>query len=117
MEKNMSDDRTPQQYLHKHVLICTGKSCEPQGGEGVRSALKDELRSRGLRKFIRDGECTCLGLCKEGVNAVIWPEGTYLAGISKKDVPRLVDFLEGKGPPLSDLEELADRKIDKKLRE
>ena len=104
-------------YLKKHVLVCVGKSCGPQGGEKVREALKEELRSRDLRKLYRDGECTCMGLCRDGVNAVIWPEGTYLAGLEKDDVPRLVDYLEGKCPRLTDLEEHAKEKIARKMGE
>jgi NADH:ubiquinone oxidoreductase subunit E len=110
----MSAAKTP--YLEKHVLICGGDSCAPQGGEAVRDALKKELKSRGLRKLYRDGQCTCLGLCREGVNAVIWPEGTYLAGLTVQDVPRLVDYLEGKGRRLSDLEARAKEKIAKKMK-
>ncbi len=102
-------------YLEKHVLVCAGSSCGPQGGEKVRDALKNELKARRLRGKIRDGQSTCLGLCREGVNAVIWPEGTYLSGLTVTDVPRLVDYLEGKSDRLSDREGLALEKI--RLRE
>jgi len=98
-------------YLHKHVLVCGGESCGPQGGRAVREALKTELKTRNLRQTIRDGECTCLGLCRDGVNAVIWPEGTYLAGLTPADVPRLVDYLEGKAGSLTDLVDHAAKKI------
>ena len=98
-------------YLDKHVLVCAGSSCGPQGGEKVREALKGELKARGLRGRIRDGQSTCLGLCREGVNAVVWPEGTYLSGLVAADVPRLVDYLEGKLPRLDDREGLAQEKI------
>jgi (2Fe-2S) ferredoxin len=98
-------------YLLKHVLICGGDSCGPQQGQAVREALKKELRARNLRGLYRDGECSCLGLCREGVNGVIWPEGTYLAGLTVEDVPRLVDYLDGKGPRLNDREVLAQQKI------
>jgi NADH:ubiquinone oxidoreductase subunit E len=102
-------------YLQKHILVCAGKSCGKQGGAKVRDALKDELREREIRDQFRDGECTCIGLCGDGVNAVIWPEGTYLAGLTKADVPRLVDYLQGHGPPLKDLEICAAEKIAKKI--
>ena len=46
---------------------------------------------------------------------MIWPEGTYLAGLTEEDVPRLVDYLEGKGPRLTDLEQQANEKIEIKL--
>jgi NADH:ubiquinone oxidoreductase subunit E len=107
-------DQMAGPYLQKHVLVCIGESCGPQGGAAVRDALKKELRARDLRKLYRDGECTCMGLCREGVNGVIWPEGTYLAGLTVADVPRLVDYLAGKGPRLSDLEEKAKVKIELK---
>jgi NADH:ubiquinone oxidoreductase subunit E len=107
----------PQDYLKKHILVCNGKSCGPQGGDAVRDALKDELRKRNVRQLYRDGQCSCMGLCREGVNAVIWPEGTYLAGLSVSDIPRLVDYLEGKGPRLSDLESRATEKIAIKMHE
>jgi NADH:ubiquinone oxidoreductase subunit E len=103
-------------YLEKHILVCTDHdSCGEQGAEDIRSALKSELKRRGLRKRFRDGECSCMGLCLGGVNAVIWPEGTYLAGVTEDDIPRLVDYLEGSGPRLKDLEEAAQEKIDIKL--
>jgi len=109
--------RSSQNYLRKHVLICTVDSCADYGAEGVRDALKAELKERGLRLRIRDGACSCLGLCMKGVNAVIWPEGTWLSGLKKSDVPRLVDFLQGTGEPLTDREELANKKIAIKLKE
>ena len=107
----MSTERASDPYLLKHVLICSGESCGPQGGEAVREALKKELRARNIRTRYRDGQCTCMGLCREGVNAVIWPEGTYLAGLIVADIPRLADYLEGKGPALKDLERRGQEKV------
>ena len=101
----------PARYLEKHVLVCAGDSCGPQGGAEVREALKAELRKRSIRGRMRDGQCSCMGLCRQGVNAVIWPEGTWLSGLTVADIPRLVDYLEGKGPKLSDLETRAAEKI------
>jgi NADH:ubiquinone oxidoreductase subunit E len=98
-------------YLQKHVLICMAKSCGAQGGAELQEALKNELRARNLRHLYRDGQCSCMGLCLDGVNAVIWPEGTYLSGLTMKDIPRLVDYVEGKGPRLADLETRAREKI------
>jgi (2Fe-2S) ferredoxin len=98
-------------FLDKHILICAGDSCGPQGGAELRDALKAELRKRGIRGHVRDGQCSCMGLCREGVNGVIWPEGTWLAGLTIADLPRLADYLEGKGPRLSDREDMAAAKI------
>ena len=102
-------------YLRKHVLVCSDDSCGKQNGAKVRKALKNELRERDIRQLYRDGECSCMGLCGDGVNAVIWPEGTYLADLTVSDIPRLVDYLQEKGPPLTDLQENAAEKIAHKL--
>lgn len=99
------------EYLLKHILICSGESCEPYGSKNLRKALKQELRDRDLRQIFREGECSCIGLCRKGVNAVIWPEGTYLSGLTEEDVPRLVDYIEGKGARLADCERRATEKI------
>ena len=108
---------SPTSYLQKHILVCTGKSCGPQDGEAVRDALKKELRARDIRKLYRDGACTCMGLCGTGVNAVIWPEGTYLAGLTDDDAPALADYLQSgeKTPRLLELEAQAKEKIAIKL--
>lgn len=103
-------------YLDHHILICTDESsCAQFGAVEVRDALKEELRARGLRLRSRDGACSCMGLCLKGVNAVLWPEGKWLADLKLADVPRLVDYIEGKASDLSDLERVADDKIRVKL--
>lgn len=99
------------EYLLKHILICNDDSCADYGAKDVRKALKSELRERDIRQIYREGECSCIGLCRKGVNVVIWPEGTYLAGVTEKDVPRLVDYLQGKGPRLDECERRASEKI------
>ena len=103
---------TPTPYLEKHILVCTDESsCGMQDAEELRDALKQALRDRNLRVRFRDGACSCVGLCGKGVNAVIWPEGTWLAGLTIDDIPRLCNYLAGTGPRLTDLEELAKAKI------
>lgn len=103
-------------YLENHILICTDdSSCGLFGAAGIKDALKDELKARGLRLRNRDGACSCMGLCLKGVNAVIWPEGKWLADVKPADVPRLADYLQGRQADLSDLEAVAADKIRLKL--
>ena len=103
-------------YLENHFLICTDESsCAGYGAMDIKLALKDELKARGLRLRNRDGGCSCMGLCLKGVNAVVWPQGKWLAGLTLADVPRLADYLEGKSADLSDLESTAADKIRVKL--
>ncbi len=58
------------------VLVC-GKCSRkldggfgPDGEQGLRGALKDELRERGRRREVRVVEGGCFGLCPKGGVAV-----------------------------------------------
>jgi len=39
----------------------------------MRKSLKHELKAAGYSKNVRVMQCTCLGLCGDGVNAVVHP--------------------------------------------
>jgi NADH:ubiquinone oxidoreductase subunit E len=83
----------------KHIFVCGGKSCRKRQGRVLRKALKRELKTRNEKKIARVIQCSCLGLCSDGANVVVHPGGTCMVNLTLGDVPRLVDFLEGKGPP------------------
>ena len=58
-----------------HVLVCGGGDCKKRGSKAVRKALKEELRERGMVGDVRVNPVGCLGLCKHGPNAVVYPGG------------------------------------------
>jgi (2Fe-2S) ferredoxin len=82
-----------------HVLICKGGDCKQRGSKGVRKALKDELRERGIIGDVRIDSVDCLGFCEHGPNAVVYPARTWYLGLRKEDVPEVVErHLEGGKP-------------------
>jgi (2Fe-2S) ferredoxin len=86
-----------------HVLVCQGGDCKKRGSKGVRKALKGELRGRGMVGDVRVDSVGCLGLCKHGPNAVVYPGGTWYLGLTERDVPQVVErHLEG-GEPVAEL--------------
>jgi len=105
----MNPDNTAT-YLLKHILVCAANRAGRRGRGGACGA-ESRIACAECRQLYRDGECSCLGLCREGVNAVVWPDGRYFSGVTVADVPRLVDFIEGKGPAPADLEARAAEKI------
>jgi (2Fe-2S) ferredoxin len=86
-----------------HVLVCGGGDCKKRGSKEVRKALKKELRDKGMLGDVRVDSTGCLGLCKHGPNAVVYPGGTWYVGLTQIDVPEIVErHLEG-GEPVQEL--------------
>jgi (2Fe-2S) ferredoxin len=86
-----------------HVLVCGSGDCKKRGSKVVRKVLKEELRKRGMVGDVRVDSVDCLGLCKHGPNAVVYPGGTWYLGLTRSDVPEVVErHLEG-GEPVEHL--------------
>ena len=86
-----------------HVLVCGGEDCKKRGSKDVRRVLKEVLRERGMVADVRVDSVDCLGFCKHGPNAVVYPEGTWYLGLIEGDVPEIVErHLEG-GEPMEHL--------------
>jgi len=86
-----------------HVLVCGGGDCKKRGSKDVRRTLKEGLRERGMVADVRVDSVDCLGFCKHGPNAVVYPEGIWYLGLTEGDVPEIVErHLEG-GEPVEDL--------------
>jgi (2Fe-2S) ferredoxin len=98
-----------------HVLICGSGDCKKRGSKEVRKALKEELRGRSMMGDVRVDSVGCLGLCKHGPNAVVYPGGTWYLGLTERDMPEIVGrHLEG-GEPVEHLAaELRPRKKKRK---
>ena len=86
-----------------HMLVCGGGDCKKRGSKEFRKALKKELRDKGMLGDVRMDSTGCLGLCKHGPNAVVYPGGTWYVGLTQRDVPEIVErHLEG-GEPVQEL--------------
>jgi (2Fe-2S) ferredoxin len=85
------------------VLICSGGDCKKRGSKDVRKALKSELRGRGMVGEVRVDSVDCLGLCKHGPNAVVYPDGTWYLGLTEESVPEVVERHLGGGEPVERL--------------
>lgn len=78
----------------KHVFLCTGpKCCTPEAGQEAWEALKAEVKDAGL--LTGPNACYrtkvgCLRICCHGPTLVVYPEGTWYAGMTADRIPRLV---------------------------
>ena len=82
-----------------HVLVCKGGDCKKRGSQGFRKALKGELREAGINRDVRVDSVGCLGLCKHGPNAIVYPGGTWYLGLTEHDASEIVEgHLQGGAP-------------------
>jgi (2Fe-2S) ferredoxin len=94
-----------------HVLVCKGGDCKKRGSKDVQRALKDELRAAGINRDVRMDSVGCLGLCKHGPNAIVYPSGTWYLGLIEADAPEIVESHLKNGEPVEHLAaELRPRK-------
>ena len=78
----------------KHVFVCQHKrtvesgkkSCGGSGSAELRSALKSQITSLGLKKEIRINVSGCLGQCAHGPAMVIYPQGTWYGNVQPSDL-------------------------------
>ena len=89
---------------HRHVLLCAGQTkdaCAPRAlTNHVWAHLKLKLTSLGLEGRVHadaDLPCVlrnkvdCLRICRGGPIAVVYPEGTWYAGVTETVLDRILE--------------------------
>ena len=72
----------------KRIFICTNQregeksSCTRRGSDQTISFLKKEIEERGLKFDVKVVACGCLGLCEQGPNLIVYPEGKWYSGVT-----------------------------------
>jgi len=79
-----------------HVFACDQRKpdgapcCAACGSQAVIEALRREVLARGLSGVVAITSCGSLGLCENGPNMVVYPEGVWYSHVSAADVCEIV---------------------------
>jgi (2Fe-2S) ferredoxin len=83
-----------------HLFICTnsrdtGDCCAKRDSLAILKVIKDTLRERGLdgEGGIMANKSGCFGLCQQGPNIVVYPEGSWHQVRSATEAIALIDAL------------------------
>ncbi len=82
----------------KHIFICENikgeddskKSCGRADAAKIRQKFKSRLKKLHLSAEIRANAAGCLGQCKHGPVAVVYPEGIWYKKLKVGDVEEIV---------------------------
>lgn len=75
--------------MRRHVLVCVGGDCDE--GSRVAKRFRKLIAEAGLRDNVTATKASCLSLCKGGPIVVVYPEGTWYAGVDEAAAARIVD--------------------------
>ncbi len=91
-----------------HVFVCTNRrppghpkgSCADRGCLDVSNALAAAIEvDDALLETVKLQTTNCLGPCRQGPTLVVYPEGTWYAGVTVADVAEIVrEHLHGGRP-------------------
>jgi (2Fe-2S) ferredoxin len=78
----------------RHIFLCTGPDCvSNKEGERLWSHLKkqvSDVKERCPEGRIYRSKVGCLRICEQGAVGVVYPEGTWYAGLDREGISRVV---------------------------
>jgi (2Fe-2S) ferredoxin len=79
----------------RHILLCTGRFCDPDGLAARLyerlPALLGELGDYDNPQRVKRGVTACLGVCSGGPLLVVYPEGIWYHHVDDTLLRRIVD--------------------------
>ena len=91
------------EYYRSQVLICTGTGCSSSNSPAIIKRFEECIRNAGLENEIKVVRTGCFGLCENGPNCIVYPEGAFYSHIKVDDVERIVSEHLVKGRVVADL--------------
>ena len=82
------------QEIHS-CLVCHNVDCADRGGVPIGEEIAALLAAAGSAVVVHPYDC--FGLCTEGPNMLLYPEGTWYHGVQPEDAEEVVQHILG-GP-------------------
>ena len=77
-----------------HIFVCSNvrennplnPGCGAKGGDRLKDKLKESANARGWNGKVRISSSGCLGLCAQGPNVLLYPQGIWFSGVTEADL-------------------------------
>src|SRR5690349_15273306 len=94
LEQIAATELESREKVKHEVKVCMAAGCLSCQSQGVKDALTDEVKKRGLEETHKVKGVGCMGLCSEGP-LVATTEKQMYKHVAPTDAPALVDSLDG----------------------
>ena len=90
-------NKQPTPYLC-HIFVCANvrennpenPGCGAKGGGALKDKLKAAVNARGWKGKVRVSSTGCLGLCAQGPNVLLHPQGIHFSAVTENDLPAIL---------------------------
>ena len=83
-----------------HIFVCSNvrdkpdnPGCGAVGGGELKAKLKAEVKARGWKGKVRVSTTGCMGLCAQGPNVLLHPQGIHYSAVTENDLPAILDSI------------------------
>lgn len=87
--------------MKQNCFVCQNVDCQSRGSEELMKDLTEQVAAKSIDAEVKP--YICFGGCDFGPNIVVHPQKNWYAGVTKEDLPEIVNSLAG-GPPVSRLD-------------
>jgi (2Fe-2S) ferredoxin/predicted O-methyltransferase YrrM len=97
VEPLLNAEVSSMQVVPYHVFVCEQQKpdgvpcCAARGAAGVLEELRSHVGRQAMTDVVLITACGSMGLCERGPNIVVYPEGTWYAGVQRSDVAEIVE--------------------------
>jgi (2Fe-2S) ferredoxin len=82
-----------------HIFVCANvrennpanPGCGAKGGGVLKDRLKAAVDARGWKGKVRVSTTGCLGLCAQGPNVLLHPQGVWFSGVAEADLDTILE--------------------------
>ena len=76
--------------IRAQIVVCGGTGCMSSNSKAIKEEFELQLKEYGLENEVEVFQSGCFGLCEKGPVVVVYPDATFYAHMTVKDVKEVV---------------------------